>query len=131
MESVIVAAPAEYDLKLRARLEQLGPISTGAGGEWIVDNGKSRVYVARSESVNDELEPERLAAITSKMAKPVFYSIDFSDLALCKKVMIAIVDDPELLVDNDHGVLLSGADFVRVLRSQAEWDWRTDGHRTS
>ena len=126
MESVILAAPFAYELELKTRLEQIGPVSIGAGGVFVVEDGKSRVYVGRNDAANDEFEPERLELIMAKIAQPVFYSVDFSDIALCRKVLAAIADDPKLLVDNDHGVLLSGPEFVRVLRSQHDWDWRTD-----
>lgn len=124
MESVIIAAPFAYDAELRLRLEQVGPVTIGAAGALVVDDGSSRVYVARNDAVHDEFEPERLALVTSTIPHPIFYSIDFSDIALCRKVLEVIADDPKLLVDNDHGVLLPGSEFVRVLRSQRDWDWR-------
>ena len=127
MESVIIVAPRNYDSMLRARLDRLGPIRVSASGEWIVEDGKSRAYLARNDSVSDELEPERLKAIVSKVANPIFDTIDFSDISLCKIVMLALVDDSELLVDDDHGRLLSGTDFVRELTRRPEWDWRKDG----
>jgi len=125
MESVIIAAPSAYDAEWKVQLE-LGPVKTGAGGVLVVDDGKSRVYVVRNDAVCDEFEPERLARFTSTIPSPIFYSIDFSDIVLCRRVLEAIADDPKLLVDNEHGVLLPGPEFVRVLRSQHDWDWRVD-----
>jgi hypothetical protein len=124
MESVIIAAPCAYDLELKTRLEQLGPVGIGAAGVVFIEDGRSRVYVTRNDAVGSELEPERLKLITSTIREPIFYTIDFSDIAFCRKVLSAIADDPRLLVDNDHGVLLTGDEFVRVLRSQTDWDWR-------
>jgi hypothetical protein len=126
MESVIIAAPFAYDAQLKVRLERIGPVTTGAGGILVLDDGKSRVYVARNDAVHDEFEPGRLGRVTSTIPDPVFYSIDFSDIALCRRALEVMVDDPKLLVDNDHGVLLPGPEFVRVLRSQHDWDWRVD-----
>ncbi len=126
MESVIIAAPFAYDAELKARLERIGSVTTAAEGVLVLDGGSSRVYVSRNHAVYDEFEPERRALITSTIPDPIFYSIDFSDIALCRTVLEVIADDPKLLVDNDHGVLLSGSEFVRVLRSQPDWDWRGD-----
>jgi len=99
---------------------------TSAAAALVIDDGKSRVYIARNDLLGDDMEPERLERIRSSIDAPVFYSVDFSDIAFCRSVLAAIADDPKLLVDNDHGVLLTGQEFVRVLRSQHEWDWRTD-----
>ena len=124
MESVIIAAPFPYDAELRIRLERVGPVTMGAAGALVVDDGSSRVYVIRNDAVYDDLEPERLRLFTTAISNPIFYSIEFSDIAMCRKVLEVIADDPKLLVDNDHGVLLPGPEFVRVLRSQRDWDWR-------
>lgn len=118
MESVIIVAPCEYEYELKARLERLGPVMTGAEGVLIVGDGRTHVYVSRGHHVRDELEPEELQHITSVMANPVFYTVDFHDMALCRKVLEAIADDSQLLVDDDHGLVLPGPEFVRHLRAQ-------------
>jgi hypothetical protein len=126
MESVIVVAPCAYDAEFKARLAHLwNPMNTAYGGLAIEDGG-TRIYVYRNDSVAGDLEPEALARITSKTREPVFYTVDFSDIALCRRVLAAIADDPRLLIDNDHGVLLSGPEFVRLLQSRPDWDWRRD-----
>jgi hypothetical protein len=56
MESVIIAAPFAYDAQLKLRLEPVGPLAMGAGGVIVVDDGTSRVYVARNDAVYDEFE---------------------------------------------------------------------------
>ena len=127
MESVIVVAPNGYDDHLKARLTNNWNVAEGAGGSWVVVEGPNRVYVSRNDSVRDELESsDRLERITATIQEPTFYTVDFSDLDLCRRVLASLVDDSKLLVDNDHGVLLSGSEFVRVLRSQVDWDWRRD-----
>jgi hypothetical protein len=126
MESVIVVAPKGYEAELKARLTRSWKLAEGAGGAWVVVEGSNRVYVSRDDSVRDELDLERLARITETIHEPTFYTVDFADLDLCRRVLASFLDDPKLLVDNDHGVVLPGSEFVRVLRSQADWDWRRD-----
>jgi hypothetical protein len=126
MESVIVVAPNGYDAHLKARLANSWAVVEGAGGAWVIVDGPNRVYVSRNDSVRNEWESERLERITGTIQEPTFYTVDFSDLGLGRRVLSSCVDDPNLLVDNDHGVVLSGSEFVRVLRSQVDWDWRDD-----
>jgi hypothetical protein len=126
MESVIIVAPHVYDAELKARLSRTWSVTdTDTGGSVIEDRG-ARLYVSRNDSVAGDMEREVLARIVATTREPVFYTVDFSDLDLCRRVLIAVADDPLLLIDNDHGVLLTGTDFVRVLRSQPDWDWRQD-----
>ena len=124
METVIIAAPLAYDLEIKKRLGEVGVVTTTEDGTLVFEDGKSRVYISRNDAVRDEFEPERLGLIVNTIAQPVFYSVDFSDITTCRKVLAAIVDNPSIMVDNDHGVALKGSEFVKLLRSNHEWDWR-------
>jgi hypothetical protein len=125
MESIMVAAPRQYDDEFRSRLQSLGTVQDAAEGGLVFDDGTSRVYVTRNDFARDELEPEELERLQSMIATPVFYAVDFSDIRLVRKVMEAIADDPDLVVDNDHGVLMPGSEFVELLRRRPDWDWRS------
>lgn len=127
MESVVVIAPRVYDDELKARLAD-HPSLARAGGRNVVvlDNGETRIYVAHNEYAVQEMEPEALLHIRDLVGEPVFYVVDFSDIDFCKSVLALLVDDPLLLVDNDHGVFLPGPEFVRLLRDRPDWDWRRD-----
>jgi hypothetical protein len=126
MESVIIIAPFAYDDELRNRLSASFRVSEGGFGGWVVEVDDARVYVSRNDLVAAELEQEELDQITQRIPSPVFYSVDFSDIDLCRRVLMSLADDPDLLVDNDHGLLLVGSELVRLLRSRPEWDWRKD-----
>jgi len=126
MESVILIAHRRAIPNFKARVSSALRVVDGVGGALVIDNGAARIYVALDEHVRSELGAERLERILSIVEDPVFFTVDFSDIDLCKTVLMSIADDPRLLVDNDHGVLLSGSEFVRVLRSQRDWDWRRD-----
>jgi hypothetical protein len=131
MESVIVIAPRPHEIEFGTRLSaprlprglSLAPSEPGS---FVITDGGRRVYVRRNDSIVNELDADELARIRALIPDPIFYSVDFSDIELCRVVLLSLVDDANLLIDNDHGVLLRGSDFVRVLRSQSNWDWRRD-----
>jgi hypothetical protein len=131
METLIIIAPRAYEAEFNSRLASASHVSKlkvgpSTPGTIIVTDGHGRVYIRRDDSIGNDFEPKEFQRIRETMAAPVFYSLDFSDIGLCRAVVAALFDDEELLIDNDHGVLLTGSDFVRVLRGQAEWDWRCD-----
>lgn len=117
MESVIIVAPPDYEAALRKRLQQVhAVISETAAGGIALDGGNSRVYIHRDGVVRDELEPDRLASVDRRIPNPAFYAVDFSDIAFCRLVLEAVADDETVLVDNDHGVVLTGREFIRLMR---------------
>jgi hypothetical protein len=126
MESVIIVTPGEYDARFRARIPAKYGMSVREGGVLIVEDGRTRIYIAKNDSVRGELGAAQLEVVAAATEAPTFYAVDFTDLAFCRDILMAVADDPDVLVDNDHGVLLAGSDFVRVLRSQGSWDWRRD-----
>jgi hypothetical protein len=50
--------------------------------------------------------------------------LNYSDVDLVKKVIEAVADDPEVIVENDFGTALAGNEFVARLKSEPTWEWR-------
>lgn len=125
MNSVIIVAPRGYHTVLIDRLARGWPVSETALGGAVIEQDGSRVYLSRDDELVRELESEELARYETAVRDPVYFTVDFSDIGLCRRVLLAIADDPQLLVDNDHGVILSGSDFASYLRRQPGLDWRT------
>src|SRR6516162_9579364 len=126
MNSVVLVAPRGYSADFKAKIPAGYRVFEGAGHSTVIEDGTTRVYLSQNDSVRQELEREELGRILSTISDPIFYTIDYSDINLCKAVLLSIADDPQVLIDNDHGTLLPGPDFVRLLRSQQGWDWRRD-----
>src|SRR4051812_37534581 len=100
MESVVVVAPRVYDDEFWTRLANHSSLERAATENVVVLNdGRTRVYVARNEYADQEMEPEVLQYVKSLIDEPVFYVVDFSDIDFCKSVLLLLVDDPLLLVD--------------------------------
>jgi hypothetical protein len=95
-------------------------------GGWVKEDSRGRLYVSLDQWTEGELGMERLTWIREKIADPIFYGLDFSDMRLCREIIQAIADDPRILVDNDHGTIVSGSEFVRRVRHMPEWDWRME-----
>lgn len=126
MDSVILAAPLGYELELASRLSRFGPPIKAEQGVLVVTDGRTRVYVRRDDGAGDDEGSDELRRVASAIVNPIFFTIEFSDVKLCREVLAAIADDLRVVVDNDRGVVLPGSEFVRILRSQPDWDWRLD-----
>ncbi len=122
METIVVISPQPYESALQERLAGLETLPMD-GGVVVVESG-SRIYISRNDEVADELSPERLGAMRARLGSPYFYTLDYSDIESVKRVLLVIADDPQLLIDNDHGLVLPAPDFLALIRNRPNWDWR-------
>jgi hypothetical protein len=127
MESIIIVAKRGFELEqLRRAIPSEFSVDEAANGRIVIERDGRRAYLGTDALVVDELEPEEASRLLRMMPDPIFYTLDFSDISLCKELLIAIADRSDVIVDNDHGVVLPGSEYVRILRSQIDWDWRKE-----
>src|SRR3954468_9866786 len=127
MDSIIIVAGCGFDLgQLRRAIPPTFSVNDAANDCIVIESGGRRAYLGADPRIPGEMEPEEASRILTLISEPTFYTLDFSDITLCKELLLAIADRSDILIDNDHGVLLPGSEFVRVLRSQGDWDWRRD-----
>jgi len=126
MESVILIARRSYNLNFAEKIPSEFKLLEAVRDCTAITDGDTRIYIYPNDSIRDELVREELDRITSRISDPVFYTVDFSDISFCRTLLLNIADDLELLVDNDHGRLLPGPEFVQILRNNPMWDWRRD-----
>ncbi len=133
MEAVIIVTEPDLGLgELRRAIPPTYTVEDAANGFIVISRDGGHVYLGEDTTSDEDLEPEDAARIRHLISNPRFYVLEFSDIDLCKALLIAIADRPDILIDNDHGTLLSGTEFVELLRSRASWDWRqSDSRRAS
>lgn len=124
MESVVIVTPTDYHAHFRARIPKPYKTTESSTDTIVIEDGHNRIYLTKQQSMRDELDATQLATIDTTMTNPIFYTVDFTDIDFCRAVLLAVADDPHVLVNNDHGLLLSGADFALLLRERHSWDWR-------
>jgi len=124
METVIVVAPQGYEKTLRSRIPDRYRVTDGSRGTTVIEDGAKRIYLWESSRVVDEFAPEERAIATQGIQSPDFYLIDFHDIGFCRDLLLAIADDPAIIVDNNQGTILPGSEFARLLRERPNWDWR-------
>lgn len=93
MDSVVIVAPAGYDVVASLRSAKGFRLSETRDGTVVVEDGRSRVYVARNDAVLSELPPERRAQMRASVPVAVFWTVDFSDVGLCRAVLTLLAVD--------------------------------------
>ena len=69
----------------------------------------------------EELEWQRLSRLIDK---PIFFSLASTEFRFGRKVILAIADRPDIVVDNEEGDIMIGSLFVARMRRDPNWDWR-------
>lgn len=126
METVVLITRSDAVPNLRQRIPATFNVSSVTTAGMVIEDGRTRIYLNRNDDIRNEFETARLERIVALVANPAFFTIDFSDIEFCRKLLLAIGDDPTVLLDNDHGLLLPGPDFVSALRYSPGWDWRVE-----
>jgi len=112
MNTVTIVSEADIDLSgiERALAGHLN-CHRGAGGQLVVEESNSRVYIYHPPGGSGELTMNELY-------------LDYSWVDLVKNVVERIADNPLWTVENDFGTTLPGDKFVARLKDDPNWDWR-------
>ena len=125
MDGVLIYAPHDYDDKLEQRLSaRFGPVRQPL--QWAIQRENSRVYIYADPEIRQFLESEAERRVLAEMPQLVAYAVNFDDIGLLREVLFAIADDEQLVVDNDHDVILRGPAFLQLMRERPDWDWSAD-----
>jgi hypothetical protein len=99
-------------------------------GEFIIEfSNNSRVYV---EDYGSSLEDIGWEADEIARIKEIFpghhqvYNLAYRGIDAAKKVIIHLANSNQMMVDNDCGTLLLGADFVHKVIDEPNWYWFDD-----
>jgi hypothetical protein len=111
MDTLVITSSRPFSLQdIGSAVGERLRVEDTAGGGLAVLGSDSRVYMHVDPSGSGDGRFRLL--------------LDYSDVDLAKAVLDAFADDPEITVDNDFGVVLSGKEFVARARADPGWDWR-------
>jgi hypothetical protein len=102
-------------------------------GEFVIEfSNDSRVYVEDYGSSLEDIGWEADEIVRIKEIFPVhhqIYSLAYHGIDAAKKVIIHLANSNQMMVDNDCGTLLLGADFVHKVINEPNWYWFDDLHQ--
>lgn len=126
MDSVVIVADEYVGNQLFQSIVRLPSIEFATNGRIVLHERGGRVYFGRDDHVGNEFEAAQLDAIRNHVEEPAFYVIEFSDIQACRRLLLAVANRPDILIDNDHGLLTTGTLFIQQIQARPDWDWRRD-----
>ncbi len=125
MNSLIFIAPQGYSIaQFTERARQRWAIREESEDHCIIEDGVRHTILSRDSGVRNEYDDEELATVLAVMPRPEFFTFEFNDFDYGKEVAAELVDDRAIMVDDDHGKIMGGAEFSNTLRETPDWDWR-------
>jgi len=131
---MLVAASATLLPEFKQALAAAFPAALISGTsdkqEFVIEfSSTSRVwledYGSNLESIGwDEQEAAFIQNILP--VKHQVYSLAYRGIEAAKKVIIHLANSNQMLVDNDFGTLMVGADFVHKVINEPNWNWYED-----
>jgi hypothetical protein len=128
MRDIVLIAPAEYGLNtIKSKLpEGCSSVINEEEGRLVVkiNNSENVVEFARDDSVSEYYdEPEEINALAAVGASPRFFLVHFKDIEQLKLVLLAVANRPDVIIDNDFGLIELGDKFAERCKASPGWDW--------
>lgn len=125
MQSIVVITPPNITLKdFVGKLEQYYDVDIVSEDRIVINSGDRYIAINLDDYITEEYDEQELNRISQFIKQPQFFLIEFSHLDFLKEVLPFCVDENGFLIDNDHGDILSGREFLLKLRQNPRWDWR-------
>ena len=123
MRTVVLIAPDHTSAdKFLHRLPSTYSIESSASPERVViQSGERHAFFEEDASVQDDFDDEELLVIQNRFIAPKFFTLEFSDPGFGTLLLIHLANDPSILVDDDHGSILQGDEFVKRLVSSEDY----------
>jgi hypothetical protein len=131
---MLIAESAALLPEFRQRLAHAFPAAhisdMGQPGEFFIAfPNNSRVYAEYYGSSLQDIgwEEDEIACI-QKVFPTIHhvYSLAYRGIEAAKEVVVHLADSNQMMVDNDCGTLVLGADFVRKVINEPAWYWFDD-----
>lgn len=126
MQSVILITEKGYGIQrltnliapLDCTIEEQSPTTV------LIRNTSSHAWIRLDDKVMFDYESDELEEILAAVPDPEFYVLESSDLLFIKGMLQGLGKNKGILVDNDHGDILTGSEFTQRLQDDPNWDWR-------
>jgi hypothetical protein len=124
MNSVIVFVPRAVRLDdLAVVLSEIGLIERTPDGGFAV-LGSNRLYVQHVDDLETYYEPDELEFVANLLGEYSAYTLDYSDIGTVKDAIARVETQWPSVIDNDHGLITPGREFVERMRQDPDWEWR-------
>jgi hypothetical protein len=125
METIIIVAPVDVMID---KFINIVPDSykkeKQSDSSYLISSETSHCWIEYDEEIESFYDEDEMKIVKMYIQNPKYFTCEFSDIDFGKEMLSIIIFDDKLVIDNDHGDIMTGGDFKRKLRDEPDWDWR-------
>ncbi len=125
MNSVVIIAPQSNSVQRFVDIARTKwKVSDENDVHCLIENEAMHVIINTDDNIKNDYDLEEMALILRRISDPKFFIFEFNDFQYGKEVLAELVNSEDLLIDDDHGNVMSGKAFSSYLRKNPNFDWR-------
>ena len=125
MREIFVITTTEMGMgQLQAAAERAGRAASLVDASLVFNDEDGYVDVTERPDIFEFYEDDERAQLAPAGPDPRLFRVYFDNPNLAVRVIVDLFPSvPSVVVDNDHGVLVSLPRFVSLLAAHPKWDW--------
>lgn len=86
----------------------------------LILKGTFHVILNADDSISEDYDEVEMALLRRLVPDPSFFMFEFNNVQFGKEILATMVDAKDVAVDDDHGNIIIGEDFVRKLELERQ-----------
>jgi hypothetical protein len=122
MKSITIITDTPLELAALAEsYKYAGQVRTESGKRMIVEGDWGWFAFAIDEPPIDDFEASELHEVKSRISRPSFSLLEFRNTASAEIAILGLPSGREIVIDNDHGLIVPIEEIRRRIREGSEW----------
>ncbi|MBF0100185.1 MAG: hypothetical protein HQK77_04675 [Desulfobacterales bacterium] len=93
-------------------------------GRYFISSEIHYCWIEYDDEIESYYDEDEMLIVKKHIPKPKFFTCEFTEIEFGKKILSHLISDNQFVIDNDHGELLTGEEFIKRLKDDPDWDWR-------
>ena len=125
METFIIATPRNVKIEqLIDMIPERFEREKQSNYRFLISSELHHCWIELDDEIESYYDENEMLIVKKHIPTPKFFNCEFSEMDFGKEILSYIIFDNGFVIDNDHGEILTGGEFLKRLREKPEWDWR-------
>ena len=125
METFIIATPRNVKIEqLIDMIPERFEREKQSNDRFLISSELHHCWIELDDEIESYYDENEMLIVKKHIPTPKFFNCEFSEMDFGKEILSYIIFDNGFVIDNDHGEILTGGEFLKRLRGKPEWDWR-------
>lgn len=125
MNSLILITHSENSVwRFASIAESKWRVNDACDNHCVIESDLGHAIINTDQSIRNDYEKDELAKVLNAIQNPKFFIFEFNNFEFGKEVLMALTDADDIVVDDDHGNVITGREFSSKIKHDVCFDWR-------